>query len=124
VAQSTVASGKAEILASGSVITFRSEPLRIRFAGLALVLKFQTDDKKKGTRMHGHADGKELQLTLTNFNSPLGSGTSEPIRIGTLGGKNLYLNFRVYALNNAADKTVHYTIYALDEKSSESVESA
>jgi hypothetical protein len=67
------------------------------------------------TRAESTAEGSTtLRLKLYNFNSSLGSGTTSPMSIGTFAGRKLFLSFMVFALNEGAQKTVHYT-FALGE---------
>jgi hypothetical protein len=52
---------------------------------------------------------KALELQLYNFTSPLGVGFTEPLHIGSIAGRNLYLMMTVYAIGNTPVKTVFCT---------------
>ena len=40
-----------------------------------------------------------LKIRLINFNNPLGTENISPIKVGTLDGKQLFFQFRVYAMD-------------------------
>lgn len=115
--QVEVRSGPAVIVASGTVISYAGNPIEItygpRIERLTLIFAFKDD--KSNTRVEASTPNPNtLKLTLFNYVSPLGMGTSKPVNIGTLVGKPLYIQFRVYSFDDA-DKTIHYTIYQSEE---------
>ena len=57
---------------------------------------------------------KELKITILNSNNPLGTGNQKPLAVGTINGKPLFLNYRIYSLEGA-DKTLIYTFYTGEE---------
>lgn len=63
------------------------------------------------------AGPRAVDVTLVNFNNPLGVGPKDPIRIGSIGQKGVYLQIRVYGLADD-DRTLAYTMYAMTEGSS------
>lgn len=118
--QVEVKSGPAEIIASGTAIQFNQEPIEITFGGneekLKIVFIFKDEQGKESeSRMSAtNPSTSELEITLFNANNPLGSGLKKPVQIGTLSGRELFLQFRVYGLPKV-DKTVHYCIYLGEE---------
>jgi len=109
----TVASEHHNILASGTVCTFRGDQLVVTFGpenGLGITLRFSEDESKKPRQVATAKDGM-LDLELFNFTNVLGVGNTEPIEIGQVNVKKLFMNLRVYALTDSATKLVHYTIY-------------
>ncbi|MEI9910832.1 MAG: DUF6864 domain-containing function [Bacteroidota bacterium] len=54
-------------------------------------------------------DGKKMIMQFENFNNSLGTGNLEPTKIGFLNDKDLFINYRVYALAEKASKLLHYT---------------
>lgn len=110
-----IKSGISDIIASGTVISFKNNPIEIVFGPasqrLRLILKF-TDkvDNNEVLIETSSPDTSTLEINLINFKNPLGSGNAEPLKVGYLEGRQLYINYRVYPLNEW-DKTVHYTIY-------------
>jgi len=113
-------SGNADVVSSGSVIGFRREPIELEFgpaeSRIRVVFRFVDDKDSSETSMDGEViNGSTLHLTLTNFKSPLGMGSTEPLEVGRFGGRPLLLHFRVYSLGES-DKMLHFTFYAAAEK--------
>ena len=114
-----ITSGPAEVIAAGTVIEFNGNPVEISFGPpeerLYLVLDFIDIEDETESAVKAHlSEPDTLEITLLNFRSPLGSGTSKPIPAGILSGRNLYIHLRVYELVNS-DKTIHYCIYLGEE---------
>jgi len=108
--------GGCEVVASGTVVGNPQQPIEIELQNLHLRLDFETDKENKEQRVSiTTLTSTELQLKYINFNNPTGTGNKNPIHLGTLGGKELYFNYRIYALNDEVGKSVQYTFY-LKEK--------
>ncbi len=109
-----IRTGGTEVIASGTVISFGKSPIEFEFDNLKLIFEFHDDILGTGvkeTRVEGApVDNNTLKLTLHNFNNPLGAGSTKPVPLGVLGGRKLFLQYRVYSLGDA-DKTLQYTIY-------------
>jgi len=100
-----------EILDTGLIITFKNEPVIFE---LSENLKYTVILKDDATIEGQHVQPKvisneELMLTLINFNNSLGAGNIEPLKLGVMDGKTIYLNFIVYAMSKEAQKTLQYT---------------
>ena len=54
---------------------------------------------------------KNVTFFLKNFDNPLGSGLSEPLRVGLLGGRALYISFWIYTHGKAKTREIVYTFY-------------
>jgi len=115
-------SGPALVLASGSVIAFRGNPVTLIFGPGERKLKFefsfvseQTGEQSPLQVRLERPDDFTLRLTLVNFNDPLGAGTTVPKSVGVLQGRQLYIHYRVYHLEESADKLIHYTLYQGEE---------
>ena len=114
-----IKSGPAEVIASGTVIAFKDNPVEMTL-GLAadtftLVWEFRDDPETPAVRMESEVKGpNRLGMLLWNQNNPLGSGTLTPVEIGTLRGRPLYLHFRAYSLGEG-DRSIQYTIYLGEE---------
>lgn len=106
-----------EVLDSGSIISFKDEPITFRIeTDLVFRFRFQNDTEKKDQRMdYKPINNKELEIILVNFNSSLGVGNATPLPLGSINNRKLYLNFMVYALNEHSSKTVHYSWYLREE---------
>jgi hypothetical protein len=109
-----VASGMSDVIASGSVISFKGAPITVTFGpkDQRLRMTFEFGKTIAGQDLHVEqlVEGAPLRLILTNFGDPLGSGSALPIQLGTLQDRPLLLNFRVYPLRDA-DKTIVFTLY-------------
>lgn len=113
----TTGSENYEVLDTGSVITYKDEPLAFELSpDLRIVVKFIKDSEIKEQKMDFKViSNNELELLLTNFNSSLGIGNAAPLPLAKLNNKQVYLNFMVYALNDSDNKTMHYTWYLREE---------
>lgn len=60
-------------------------------------------------------DPNTLQMTFKNINAPTGYGTLKPIPIGTIEGRQIFLQYRIYDLGGTSDKMFHYTFYRSKE---------
>src|SRR5262249_59634932 len=113
-------SGPADILLSGTVIAFDGNPIALHLPMApvkeekprsTLIFRFETDKSAEGLRTSAKAvDDRTFEITLTNFDNPLGSGTSKPLHVGEFDGRPMFLQYRVYDLAGG-DKTLHFTLY-------------
>lgn len=129
----SIRSGNTDVIASGIVISTAPEaeielslhPLPGTPVGAStkpLVIRFAFEDDPKNptnTAIRGESSSESLRLVLVNFSNPLGTGTTEMIRIGTIASPSqkmrlLYIHFRVYSLGTGP-KTLQYTFYAGEE---------
>lgn len=110
-----VTSGPAEVIATGAVIAFRGHPITIEFGGreeqLKVIFRFVDETGDGKARIDGKVlDAHTLEVTLFNFKNPLGTGTTQPIPIGSLADRQIYIHFRAYGLDQA-DRTLHFTVF-------------
>lgn len=106
-----------KIVGSGTVFSFRQEPIKIKIATgeseLDLEFKFEkgSNDSDKPTA-RAEVEGTTLKIRLFNYDNLLGSGTKQPLRLGFIGKEDIYINFRVYGGGDTdSDKLLHFTIY-------------
>lgn len=106
-------SGDNEIYETGLVIAFKNEPLLFNITrDLKITISFKNDDSDKKQRMEPqYINSKELELVLVNFNNSLGTGTTEPLPLGNINNRPLFLNFVVYTLGENSQKTFQYSWY-------------
>lgn len=114
--ETTIFSGNKMIIASGTVITFDNEPITIKLfensqQKISLQFIFQTNTDIKEPAMSTTVTRNTLIFTLTNFDNPIGTGSTKPINFAKYKNETLYLHFRVNALSES-DKTLYYTVYA------------
>ena len=113
---SSIISGPCNVIVTGTVIAFEKNPIEIEFGSntgqLKLVLEFVDDleSTKENYAQVSRMLANELRIKFLNFHNVLGSGTVRPIKIGSLDGRQLYIQYRIYELRGG-DKTVHYSIY-------------
>lgn len=118
-----ISSGPAEVIDSGTVISFAGNPIKLSYKDLdiAIVFEFTTDEENKSAHVSGsyvEGDVTEpgiLKLTLHNFDDRFGAGTVKPMPIGKYEGRRLYIQLRVYTLLGSPDKTLEYTLYSGEE---------
>ncbi|MCL2149744.1 MAG: hypothetical protein FWH51_02265 [Dehalococcoidia bacterium] len=117
-----IASGPAEIIDYGTVISFAGNPISLHYSDLNIniIFDFKSDEQNRETYVDSSiAEPSTLRLTLYNFDDSFGAGTNKPMKIGKYEGRRLYLQLLVYSLKGSADKTLHYTIYRGEEVSNE-----
>ncbi|MDA0570753.1 DUF6864 domain-containing function [Burkholderia gladioli] len=97
-----------EVIASGSAITGNTSNLEVQIAQFKFVFNFLNDGT--GHKVAYRSDGPSaLVLDIYNFVEPLPTGTTEPVKLGSLAGKQLYISFFVSSLNSTSSKLVNYT---------------
>ena len=116
----TVKSGPAEVIDSGTIISFSGNPISLHYAdlGIRIVFEFKAGEEDRGTSVESSVpEAGTLRLTLFNFDDRFGAGTIKPMRIGKYEGRRLYVQLRVYTLQGSPDKTLQYTVYKGEEVS-------
>lgn len=113
-------SGNATVLTSGTVMSFRNQPITVQFGPIEsqITLIFNFIDQKESNEISVKATSREsnsLELTLVNFKNPLGTGTTTPIEIGSYAGKKMFLHYRVYSFGDG-DKTLHFAVFNIGEE--------
>jgi hypothetical protein len=108
----SIKSGLSDIVFSGTVISFKGNPIEFIFDnGLRMIIKFEDEKDKSELRVEKKkTDPAILELTFFNFKDPFGSGNTEPLHLGYSNERKLYLSYRIYALKDS-DKTIQYTFY-------------
>lgn len=107
--------GELEIVSSGSVIAFKDKNLKFLVSdeegSVWIEIIFNDDEKEeKQSIKYRKVDNKTLTIELIKFDNPLGTGTKRPIKIGTISGKEFYLSFSVYPIDEI--KNFIYTFYS------------
>lgn len=99
--------GSQDVVASGTVLV-NTKQVQFEIANLKVEMLFESDGDAPRLGA-ARASGAKLTLPLYNFDNPLGSGTTQPLEVGTLAGRKLWLAFMVHALSSSGLRTVHYT---------------
>jgi len=112
-----IKTGAFEVFDSGSCISAEQEPVIFYLAeNLKVRFSFLNDDESKTHRMEFNPiSNQELEIKLFNFNNSLGTGTNNPLPIGTLNNRRLFLSFNIYAFNKNSSKTIHHCWYLGEE---------
>lgn len=107
--------GEYEVYSSGTIITNKSEDI-VTFYIEDLQFEFSFKDDESNTEQNIVAEyienKKGIRLIFTNFNNSLGTGNISPIKLGQINDKNLYINYRIYAMvgdKGNGGKTIHYS---------------
>ncbi|HNV30893.1 MAG TPA: hypothetical protein PKJ83_17230 [Cyclobacteriaceae bacterium] len=109
-----IESGAFEVYDTGTVISANNQPIDFFFSGLTFRFVFKNDIAKPPMNVHAQqfgTSGNGLEITFVNYENSLGAGNKEPLKIGHIGGRELFLNYRIYSLQPGFDKLVHYTWY-------------
>lgn len=97
-----------DVYATGSVVARQGGSVQLRFSGVILNLNF---DDAPGLEPAVHIGGidNEANLTVVNFNNPLGTCTAIPIAVHD--GRNMALHLAVHAIGDKTpDRIVHYSL--------------
>jgi hypothetical protein len=106
-----IKNGDYEVLSSGTIVGVFGQPIEFKIGSLKFIFEFEDDSTKPNKTLVKVplGDTKMLKLVFYNFNNNLGVGNIQPLSIGTIGGKRLFLNYRVYFLSHDSGKTIHYS---------------
>jgi hypothetical protein len=104
--------GEYEILESGTIIGNDNEPIDFIIdstTNYIIRFTFKNDaENKQWTATASRFGANGLEITFVNFNNSLGIGNLAPIPVGQMNRRQLFLNYRIYALDKAG-KLVHYS---------------
>lgn len=95
--------GDFDVLSSGMVHAWEGEAAEFNLAPTSteylFKVKFASDESTKVENLEYKLVNKnQLELTLTNFDNPLGTSTIRPIPIGTHGDRRLYFMISVHSV--------------------------
>ncbi|HLA55128.1 MAG TPA: hypothetical protein VK623_03440 [Flavobacterium sp.] len=112
-----VTTGNYEIIGSGTIVANYNTPVEFNFSTLTYVFQFSDDLLSSSTRIEYEQfkEKKGLTIKFINFNNALGLGSSNPLSIGNINNRKLFLNYRIYTLSENLGKTIHYT-FLLEKK--------
>ena len=112
--------GNTELINSGLVIQFNKQPIEFNLAlpnfSFTIIMDFKNDNDSKHKVKPEVIDETTAKLTFFNYNNSLGHGTTKPRKIANYRSKYIYMSYRIYAPNEDADKTVHYSFYLSEKK--------
>lgn len=114
-----IKSGQAELIASGTVIAFKGHPIEVEITAddesLRLIFFFSEENQGNIPVKANILNAQTVELTLFRARNSLNpTGTLKPFSLGTWRGKQLYLHYRVYDIQDG-DSTICFNIYLQNE---------
>ena len=110
-------SGPTEIVASGTLIAYQSNPITVYWGeseqsqDFKVTFRFTDEEGKEKYRTEfNQIDSHSLEIHMINFKNPLGVGSKNPLQIGKKGNQKIWLHYRVYHFRDS-DKTLQFTVY-------------
>lgn len=104
--------GGFELIHSG-ILNLFTKSFKLTINDLAITFFFENKTDVTGIRIIGKpVDNKSLNVTFVNLSNSLLEGFFTPLSIGTLNGKNLYMNFSGWTVNDENDiRSLVYNIF-------------
>lgn len=92
-----ITTNNSEILSNGSILISNNQDLIFEIADLKYILKFISNAKIVGQKIEFFNNDalKNMTLIFNNFDNILGVWNTEPINLGHINGKELFLNYRI-----------------------------
>lgn len=116
--------GEYKLVHSGLVIQINNLPITVKLTDevegdYTFIFNFSTNTNEKGVQSQFNAiDTHTMQINLLNYNSIQNGGNTEPIDVGTLRKKPLFISYRIFDLPNCG-KTVQFNFYVKEVKDGE-----
>ena len=109
-----ITSGEFIVIGSGNVTNYEEDSLLsfkldIDNEKFEIVFAFIDDDTEK-VNLEAKVHNNKVTLECTNFNNPLGTGTTKAIEVAKISNKKLFVNFSVSKLIKGP-RNLSYTFY-------------
>lgn len=105
--------GSLDILCTGSIINPLNEIITMTLGEndeITIEFEFVVNAEKEKYIEGYEAKHSDLGIRFVNFKNDIkGSGNIEPVKIGWIKGRELLLNFRIFAINNLKGVSFEYT---------------
>lgn len=114
--------GDLEVVGNGIVQVTKDKNLLLVLGSiLKMEFKFESDKENNEFSINRHiGKNKRLIWTLTNFNNALGTGIINPIELGSLSKRKVFVGFFVWSpVPKSGNRIVNYTIYLGDKSEKE-----
>ncbi len=110
-----VTTGNLEIFESGIARSGFVNNIKFDFSAIWIEFTFLTDGKEYRSEYVASEDLKGLRINIYNCNSTLGAGVSQPIKVGSLDDRELWLAYRCFkAFEQHEGWVVEYVFYKGD----------
>jgi len=104
--------GNLEVIDTKIVHVTRNSNLSIKIENLSIIIEFLNDKNEENKINREIISNTTLKIKCNNFNNSLGEGVLEPIEIGILDNKKMYLTFFVWTPNiSLENRIVNYCLY-------------
>lgn len=111
--------GNFELMESNSILYYDSDsPIELEMVfsnQLSITIKFvveKNDSEKTDLKIDVDTEKNIIVYKCVNFNNPLGTGTTKPVEIGKIGGKNIFVHFWLYAMGkDSVSRKIEYSIW-------------
>ncbi|HFQ5433992.1 TPA: DUF6864 domain-containing function [Vibrio vulnificus] len=105
-----ITTGNLEVLQAGVVRTGFKKSIKFDFTAIWIEVIFHQDKTKEIAffEFKPSEDGNGLNLHLYNYGGPFGSGFVEPVKLGSLEGRELWFSFE------ARQVSPDYEAYSLE----------
>ena len=110
-----IKSGGAEIVKSGSVISFGDNSVEFLLDNedpnthLEIIFVFEKNEENNNEIKFTMVKEGTMEIRLYASESAIDSGNIDPVKIGAIDDKDILLNFRVRKIGNS--RTIDYSIY-------------
>ena len=107
-----IKSGGKDILHSGSVMSYEENTIVIELSSEMTMEFIFEEDPNRGESIESRfipITPTYMKVFFVNFNSGLGAGSTTPVPLGDIDGRNLYMNYRISRLGNT--RNLEYTFY-------------
>lgn len=104
--------GEYDVISSGEILTHDNHDISFDFESIMFTFSFVCDENKEKSKLNAHVDENNknhLHIELINFDNSLGRGLINPIEVGELEGKKLYIQFIVSNLETKSTRIFEYT---------------
>lgn len=110
-----ITSGEFIVIGSGNVTNYEensllSFKLDIDNEKFEIVFDFIDDNNTEEVNLKAKVHNNKVTLECTNFNNPLGTGTTKAIEVAKISNKKLFINFSVSKLIKGP-RNLSYTFY-------------
>ncbi|MES2284810.1 MAG: hypothetical protein V4547_03910 [Bacteroidota bacterium] len=104
--------GELDVIANDTLHISGDQISSLEISSLTIKFSFIKDIENTESRYRGKAEGKVLTLELINFANSLGEGAIEPVKLGHLLSRKLYVSFYVYTIDlEKGLRILSYSLY-------------